>query len=90
MTAVTYFFRALFLATAITTVAAAQTAAATGSPSTDLEPIANRISAALQSGQPVNPADGAALDALLHKYADNKSEAVAQIAMTKAANVLRA
>lgn len=59
------------------------------SPSTDLEPIANRITANLERGLPADPADLAALDALLVKYAGDRSEAVAQIALTKAAYVLR-
>lgn len=48
-------------------------------PSAELEPIANRITANLKQGLPADPADLAAIDALLEKYADDRSEAVAQI-----------
>lgn len=58
-------------------------------PSAELEPIANRITANLKQGLPADPADLAAIDALLEKYADDRSEAVAQIALTKAAYVFR-
>ncbi len=89
MNALLRFCRSVFLATILVTLAGAQAADGISSPSTDLEPIANRITDKLKQGLPADPADLAALDQLLVKYADDKSEAVAQIALTKAAYVMR-
>ena len=58
-------------------------------PSAELAVISDRMMAALRNGEPVDPADLAALDDLIEKYADDNSEDVAQILLTKAAFVFR-
>lgn len=80
--------RFLMISAGLAVFAVAQPEAPAG-PSAELEPIANRITANLKQGLPADPADLEALDALILKYADDKSEAVAQISLTKAVYVLR-
>jgi len=58
-------------------------------PLAELTPITDRIVAALREGLEVDPADLAALDALIEKYRGDPSEDVAQIFLTKAAYVLQ-
>ncbi len=60
-----------------------------GDPVADLQPISSRMMDALRAGQSVDPADLAALDQLIEKYAGETSEEVAQISLTKAAFVYR-
>jgi len=58
-------------------------------PSLELGAITDRIVASLRAGKPVDPDDVAALDALMDKYDGVRTEAVAQITLTKATYLLR-
>jgi thiol-disulfide isomerase/thioredoxin len=83
------FCRSLSLAASMVVIVSAQSAENPLSPSVELKPIADRITENLRQGERADPADLKALDDLMIKYADDKSEAVGQIALIKAAYIMR-